>query len=149
MSVKGTSFLARRADKKLGEDLRGHLARLFAEHSAQVDENDELEYLEPKRSFDYAVATVTTPDLDLRFVRVRGQFDLWISTPGPHRRWDALDSALLWLDMQRGVETKSDIPGWGYVDWRAINWASIDEFLIENWGRLKAAANARPYLDRR
>ncbi len=112
MMMKGASFLARRADKKLG-----------------------------------AVATVATSDLDLRFVRVRGQFDVWISTPGMPRKWDALDSALLWLDMQRGVETQSGIPSWGYgFDWETLNWWSIDEFLIANWDRLKEAASARPYL---
>jgi hypothetical protein len=120
--VKSTSFLARRADKKLGEDVRNNLMRLFTEHAAQVVENDESEYREP-RSFDYAVATVATSDLDLRFVRVRGQFDVEISPPAPHLKWDALDSALLWLDMQRGAQTRSDIPNWGYgSDWATLDW---------------------------
>jgi hypothetical protein len=148
MIVKATSFLARLADKKLGEEIRRNLVRLFADHSAQVVQNEESEYREP-RSFDYAVATVATPELDLRFVRVRGQFDIDISVPGPPRKWDALDSALLWLDMQRGVQTKSDIPSWGYeFEWASLDWWSIDQFLIKNWDRLKAAASARPYLDR-
>lgn len=149
MIVKAGNFLARRDDKKLGEDVRNNLVRLFAEHSAQVVQNDESDYTEP-RSFDYAVATVATPDLDLRFVRVRGQFEIDISIPGPHRKWDALDSALLWLDMQRGVEARSDIPTWGYgFEWSSLDWWSIDQFLTENWERLKAAATARPYLERR
>lgn len=37
-------FLVRRDDKKLGENLRSHLVRLFADHSAQVVENDESEH---------------------------------------------------------------------------------------------------------
>jgi hypothetical protein len=73
-------FFARCADKRLGEDLQGNLVRLFAERSAQVVQNDEIEYSRP-RSFDYAVATVATPDLDLRFVRVREQFEVEISGP--------------------------------------------------------------------
>ncbi|HXP84397.1 MAG TPA: hypothetical protein VN841_06735 [Bryobacteraceae bacterium] len=149
MIVKATSFLARRADKKLGEDVRNNLVRLFTEHSARVVQNDESEYREP-RSFDHAVATVSTPDLDLRFVRVRGQFEVDISAPSPYRKWDALDSALLWLDIQRGVQTSSDIPNWGYgLDWTSLDWWSIDRFLIENWDRLKAAASTRPYLKHR
>jgi hypothetical protein len=146
MIVKVTRFLARRADKRMGEDVRTNLVRLFNEHPAQITQNDASEYDEP-RSFDYAVATVTTPDLDLRLARVRGQFSIDISVPGPYRRWDALDSALLWLDMQRGVQGKSDIPNWGYgFDWTSLDWWSIDQFLCDNWDRLKAAASARPYL---
>jgi hypothetical protein len=149
MNVKAMSFLARRADKTFGEDLHKNLVRLFTEHSAQVVQNDESDYREP-RFFDYAVATVATSDLDLRFVRVRGQFEIDISVPSPHRRWDSLDSALLWLDMQRGVQTTSDIPNWGYgFDWASLDWRSIDQFLVENWDRLKAAASARPYLNHR
>ena len=145
-SVVGiNNFLARRSDKKLGEDLRNNLVRLFSEHAANVVENKATEYLGP-RSFDYAVATVATPDLDLRFVRVRGEFDVWISIPGPHRKWDGLGSALLWLDTQQGVEQKSEVPSWDYgLDWNTLNWCSVDEFLAENWDRLKAAASARPY----
>lgn len=147
--MKAASFLARRADKKLGEDVHNNLVRLFTDHSAQVVQNDESEYREP-RSFDYAVATVATPDLDLRFVRVRGQFSVDISVPSPHRKWDALDSALLWLDTQQGIQTRSDIPNWGYgFDWDGLDWSSIDRFLVENWERLKAAASARPYLEHR
>jgi len=149
MIVKATRFLDRRDDKKLGEDIRNNLVRLFSERSAQVVQNDESEYREP-RSFDYAVATVATPDLDLRFVRVRGQFSVDISVSRPRRKWDALDSALLWLDMQRGVQTTSNIPNWGYgLDWDSLDWRSIDQFLIENWDRLKAAASARPILKHR
>jgi hypothetical protein len=147
--VKAAGFLARRDDKKLGEDLRNNLVRLFAEHSAQVVQNEESEYREP-RSFDCAVATVTTPDLHLRFVRVRGQFSIDISTASPHRRWDSLDSALLWLDMQQGIQARSDIPDWGYgFDWNSLDWDLIDHFLVDNWDRLKAAASARPYLNHR
>jgi hypothetical protein len=137
--VKVTSFLAHRDDKRFGEEIRTNLPRLFAEHEAELVQNDASDYGGP-RSFDYAVATVVTPDLDLRFVRVRSQFEVEISIPG-HRRWDALDSALLWLDMQRGVQTKSNIPN---LDW--LDWWSIDRFLAENWERMKAAAGARPYL---
>lgn len=146
--MKATTFFARRADKRLGDDVRHHLVRLFAEHSARVVDNDELVYLQ-ERSFDYAVATVSTPDLDLRFVRVRGQFEIEISAPLPNRKWDALDSALLWIEMQRDVPTKAEVPSWGYgSDWATLDWQSIDEFLVENFFLLIVAASARPILDR-
>jgi hypothetical protein len=146
--VTASTLFARQADKRMGEDVRANLLRLFNERSAQILENGALEYNAP-RYFDYAVATVGTPDLDLRVIRVRGDFSIDISIPG-HRRWDALVSALLWLDMQSGVKTKSEIPNWTYgFDWASLDWWSIDQFLCENWDRLKAAAGARPYLDPR
>jgi hypothetical protein len=137
-------YFSRRDDRKFGKDLRRNLVRVFSEHSAQVVSNDDSEY-RGKRSFDYAVATVSTPDLDLRFVRVRGQFEVGISIPNV-RRWDSLDSALLWLDMQRGIRSKTDLPSWGYgLDWQNLDWESIDRFLVENWDRLKAAASERGF----
>ena len=81
---------------------------------------------------------------------MRGQFEIDVALPDARPRWDSLDAALLWLDMQRGIKTRSDIPGWGYgFDWNSLDWDSIDRFLFENWDRLKAAASARPYLNQR
>jgi len=48
--------------------------------------------------------------------------------------------------MQRGIRGKTDLPSWGYfTDWRNLNWESIDQFLFENWDRLKAAASERGF----
>jgi len=78
---------------------------------------------------------------------VRGEFSIYISLPGPHRRWDSLDSALLWINMQQGIQIRSHLPSWGYgADWNSLDWNSIDHFLVDTWDRLKAAADAHPYL---
>ena len=140
--VVGQLF-ARIADAKLGKDLQNNLSRLFIERSARLVRNDESDYSEP-RSFDYAVATVAAPDLHLRFVRVRGEFSIDIAVPGEPRKWDALDSALTWLDMPHGTSEKADLPNWSYgLDWRTLDWPSVDGFLADNWDRIKAAASAR------
>jgi len=147
VAVKGLYFLERRADKKLGEDVRNNLVRLFTQHSARVVQNDKSEYRE-SRSFDYAVATVSTSDLNLRFVRVRGEFAVDISIPNSHPTWDSLDSALLWLDMKRGFETKLEIPTSQYgLDWASLDWLSIDQFLVEKWELLKSAAGGHTSQD--
>ncbi len=114
---------------------------LFTEHSAAVVRNDQSEYSDP-RSFDYAVATVATPDLHLRFVRVRGEFSIDVAVPGERGKWEPLDSALNWLDMKRGDSVKSPLPNWSYeTDWNSLDWAAVDRFLDANWQRVKAAAN--------
>ena len=140
--VVGQLF-ARIADGKLSKDLQNNLPRLFIERSARLVRNDEFDCSEP-RSFDYAVATVAAPDLHLKFVRVRGEFSIDIAVPGEPRKWDALDSALTWLDMQHGTSGKASLPNWDYgSDWRTLDWASVDDFLAYNWDRIKAAASAR------
>jgi hypothetical protein len=137
------TFLARQADKQFSHEIGIRLVRLFAEKSAQVVRNEEFEYREP-RSFDFSVATVATPDLHLRFVRVRGEFSVDISPPTAPRKWEALDSALVWLDIQQGVEAKPSVSTWNYgSEWRSLDWAAIDHFLVTNWDRLKAAACLR------
>jgi hypothetical protein len=140
--VVGKLF-ARIADGKLGRDIQNNLPRLFNVHSARLVRNDESEYSDP-RSFDYAIATVATPDLQLRFVRVRGEFSVDVALPGEPRKWESLDSTLTWLDIRRGTSVKAALPNWDYgFDWRSLDWASVDGFLVENWEHMKAAANER------
>jgi hypothetical protein len=137
--VVGQLF-ARLADGKLGKEVEKHLPRLYTEHSARLVRNDDREYSEP-RPFDRAVATVATADLELRFVRVRGELSIEIAVPGEHRKWQALDSALAWFDAQRGTKSNPILPNWGYeIDGSSFDWPCIDRFLSDNWKRMNAAA---------
>jgi hypothetical protein len=131
------SFLDRRDDKRLAKDIRNNLVLLFAQHSAQLVPNEKSDY-RGRRAFDHAIATVSTPDLRLRFTRVRGEVSIYISLTEP-RKWESLDSALLWLELQTGAQSKTYVPGSDY------DWEAIDHFLVDNWDRIKAAASARGY----
>ena len=145
--VVGQLF-ARLADGKLGKEVENHLPRLFTEHSARLVRNDDREYSEP-RSFDHAVATVATTDLELRFVRVRGELSIDIAIPGEHRKWQALDSALAWFDAQRGTKSHPILPNWGYeIDGSSFDWPCVDRFLADNWERMHVAAR-EPSISRR
>ena len=136
-------LFARIADTRLGNEVQSHLPRWFAEHSAQLIPNAESEYVQP-RSFDHAVATVATPDLLLKLVRVRGELSIEIAVPGERPKWESLDSALTWLDIQRRTPPQTPLPGWGYgIDRHSLDWATVDGFLSENWERIKHAANER------
>ena len=131
-------LLARRADKQLAKDVRNNLIDLFSEHAAKVVPNDEFVY---PRNFDHAVATVVTTDIHLRFVRARGEFSIDLALPDAPHKWESLDSALGWLEIQRGIRPTPDYPSWAYgFNWSELNWYAIDHFLSGNWDLLKEAA---------
>jgi len=143
------NLLARRADERLADDIRNNLVLLFKDHAAQIVANDKGEYRDD-RSFDYAVATVVTEDIHLRFFRVRGEFSVDIALPCLRHKWESLDSALTWLDMQQGnVKPTQDLPNWTYgFNWSDVDWAAIDRFLASHWDHLKVAASARGTLEK-
>jgi hypothetical protein len=142
------NLLARRADKRLAQDIRNNLVLLFKDHAAQIAPNDNGEYREG-RSFDYAVATIVTEDIHLRFFRVRGEFSADIALPCLPHKWEPLDSTLTWLGMQQGVKLTQDLPNWTYgFDWTSLDWRAIDQFLAAHWDHLKAAASTRGILEK-
>ena len=142
------TLLARRADRRLAQDIRNNLDLLFKDHGAQVVPNDTSEYRDA-RSFDYAVATIVTEDIHLRFFRVRGEFSADLALPLLPHKWEPLDSALTWLKMRQGVNLKQDLPNWSYgFDWSSLDWRAIDRFLADHWDDLKAAASTRGILEK-
>jgi hypothetical protein len=136
-------LLARRADKQFASEIRTNMVLLFAKHGAEVVANDESEQKQP-RSFDYAVAKVAAPDLLLRFVRVRGQFEIEIGLPGLPTKWESMDSALCWLDLQEGnIKPTASDTNWGYgFEPTSLDWGAVDRFLDSYWERLKIAATS-------
>jgi hypothetical protein len=138
-------LVARLADRKFGKEIENRLRRLATERSARLVRNDDCEYAE-RRSFDYAVATVATPDMNLRFVRVRGELSIDIAIPEERSRWQSLDSALAWLDAQHGAASNPILPNW--LDGGAVDWQVLDRFLADSWERIKAAAT-EPSIRRR
>jgi hypothetical protein len=110
--VVGKLF-AKLADNKLGADLPSELPRLFRERSARVVPNHDSEYAQ-SRLFDHAVATVVTPDLHLRISRTPSGFAIDAAPPADPTRWQPVDA-----------------PG--------VEWPGVDDFLTDNWERLRAA----------
>ena len=109
-----------RADRKFSEELPDPLPLLFIEHAAETIPNERDDHW-GRRSFDYAIAAVTTPELLLRFIRVRGQIDVYVSPPNGPRKWDELDLPL------------------GCQDW-----SSIDSYLSGNWKALTVPTPPEP-----
>jgi hypothetical protein len=118
-------LLARRADRRFGSDLQNNLILLFTEKGAQIVPNEASDYWEP-RQFGLEVATVATPELYLRFVRVRGEFSASIALPAEKPRWEGIGSALVWLDMQE--RRTSELPKWDCGLGTDPDWAAVDHF---------------------
>ena len=115
-------LFARLADGQLGKELESQLRRLFDERSARVVPNDASEYATPRAS-GHAVATVATPDLDLRFARAPGGFAVDIAPHGERTAWTPLD-----VPLDRQVEDSN------------FDWTAVDRYLAENWARIKSSA---------
>jgi hypothetical protein len=141
-------MFARLADGKLGKEIEQNLPLLFIDRAARVAGNEDRDYAAP-RAFDHAIATVCTPGLDLRFVRMRGELAIEIAVPGEPRTWQALDSALAWSDAQRGIHSQP-VPNWGpSLDGSGFDWPAIDRFFVDNWERMHAAAREPSIASRR
>jgi hypothetical protein len=119
--VVGQLF-ARLADGKLGKDIQENLPRLFAESSARLLKNDDSFYAQP-RAYEHAVARVAAQDLEFTFVRGSAGFSIEARIPGQSGKWEHLDFA------RGSVEP---------------DWPAMDDFLAENWERIRAAAASAP-----
>ncbi len=128
--------LSNRSDKEFAASLEFPMGSLFAQHNATLIEND-IEDTKEKRYFDLAYATVSSPDFQLRFRRVRGQFDIHVRPTGPRRAWYELDSVLIALDGKNGLHAPS-------MAYAVIGPWDGAELLEKHWVRLAAAmANER------
>jgi hypothetical protein len=100
-------MFAKLADGKLAKELPSELPRLFRDHAARIVPNAESEYAQA-RPFEHAVATVVTPDLQLRITQSPGAFSLDVSVPGDPPQWRALEVA-------------------------SLSWAGLDDYLADHW----------------
>jgi hypothetical protein len=71
--------LARKDERRLARDIKESLWFLFSEFGARIVPNEGVKGPPP---FDYAVVTVSTADLSFKFVRGRGELDVYV---GPQR----------------------------------------------------------------
>src|SRR5438309_6608286 len=92
--------LSQKLDGRLAKEIHQNLAFLFTQKNARIVPSDEYKV---KRAFDPAVVTVATEDLRIRFVRVRGQFEVEVSSPHLLHRWEDLSSALENAELSEGA----------------------------------------------
>ena len=92
--------LSQKLDGRLAKEIHQNLAFLFTQKNARIVPSDEYKV---KRAFDLAVVTVATEDLRIRFVRVRGQFEVEVSSPHLLHRWEDLSSALENAELSEGA----------------------------------------------
>lgn len=77
--------LARQNEQRFADDIRSHLAFLFAEHSGKIIPNQGTPF---PPSFDGAYVTVAVGELRLRFVRGRGDFGVFVASEFAPQHWE-------------------------------------------------------------
>jgi hypothetical protein len=94
---------SRKRDAALAKQIHSKLGFLFTQKNARIVPNGENE---SKRAFDLSVVTVETDDLHLRFVTVRGQFDVKVASSRVPHRWEDLSDALENAELSEGASLK-------------------------------------------
>lgn len=132
-----SKLLAQRGDRKFAQEALECLPTLVEKRAARIIPNGPNEY-RANRHFDYAVACLETTDLRLQFIRVRGEFEIYISPAAPPHRWTSLHSALTWRDPQNSeAKPTIEIPDFSYgIDCYTMPWYTVDSFLDTRWQRL-------------
>ena len=77
--------VARQNERRFADDIRSHLSFLFREHGAQVVPNQGTPF---PPSFDGAYVTVAVGTIQLRFVRGRGDFSVYLAPESAPQQWE-------------------------------------------------------------
>jgi hypothetical protein len=131
------ALLWRRGDKRLANEIKQNLAFLFCELEGRIVPSDD--YGVP-RAFDLAVVTVSTQDFLIRFVRVRGEFNVQVASTKPPHRWEDLSAALENAELREGatlngvVATRSSRAYSSFADVKRLlrtRWADLQNYWIQ------------------
>lgn len=138
-----SKLYAQNEDRKFAREALQNLPALVAKHAARIIPTGPAEY-RANRSFDYAVACLETTELRIQFIRVRGDFDIYLSPAAPPHSWTSLHSALTAFDLKNQTAKPAiEIPDFGYgIDWYTMPWYAVDSFLDTHWDRLIDAINS-------
>ena len=133
---------AQHDDRKFARETLENLPTLAEKRAARIIPNAPSEY-RADRSFDYAVACLETTGLRLQFIRVRGDFEIYLSPAAPPHRWTSLHSALTARDLKNNTAKPTiEIPDFSYgIDWNSMPWYAVDSLLDTHWDCLVAAVN--------
>jgi hypothetical protein len=93
-------LVSKKGDERLATDVKQSLPFLFSEKAAKIVPSDDYWV---QRAFNLSVVTVATEDLWIRFIRVRGQFDVEVASAQPPRRWEDLSGALENVEIRQGA----------------------------------------------
>lgn len=94
------ALVSKKNDERLANEIKQNLPFLFSEKTGRIVPSDDYRV---KRAFDLSVVTVATEDFWIRFIRVRGEFNVEVaSTQFPHR-WEDLSGALENAEMREGA----------------------------------------------
>ena len=97
-------LLARVDNRRLADDVKQNVPVLFADNVGGRIVPSETPL---PRSFDFAVATVSTPDFLIRFTRVRGELDVRVASTRPPHKWEDLSVVFKNSEFQESTNRSS------------------------------------------
>ena len=128
---------SKRSDEQLANEVKKNLPFLFSEKRAQIVPSDDYRV---QRAFDLAVVTVATEDFWVRFVRVRGQFEVEVASSQLPHRWEDLSGALESAALEEGA-TLNDVVATRRL--RAYtSFADVEHLLRTHWPVLRLYCNS-------
>jgi hypothetical protein len=130
-------WLDARLSKKNGErfanEVKHDLQFLFSEKAARIVPTDDYRV---QRAFDRSVVTVATDAFWIRFIRLRGDFNVEVASAKLPHRWEDLSGALENAEMREGA-TLNDVVATRQS--RAYSTITDVERLLRNrWETLRA-----------
>ena len=131
--------VSRKLDAALAKAIRENLGFLFTEKNARIVPSDDYRVT---RAFDLSVVTVATDDLHVRFITVRGEFDVEVSSPQLPYHWEDLSSPIESAKLSEGadlnelVATRRSRSYSFYVDVEKLlrsHWDLLTRYCRSNW----------------
>jgi len=125
-------LVSKKNDERLANEVKQHLPFLFREKRARIVPNDDYRV---ERVFDLSVVTVAIEDFWIRFIRVRGEFNVEVSSPQPPHRWEDLSGALENAALREGATLNGVVatrPSRAYS-----SFADVERLLRNQWAVLQ------------
>jgi hypothetical protein len=115
--------LARRAISQLEQEIHQQLSFLFSSHSAQMMPIEEIRSL---KDIDWPTITVSVGGLLLRFLRWRGELQVYVTSQKRPNDWVELSLLLSLIEVPRGVKRRPDYRMSEVAEWLR---ASLDTII--------------------
>ena len=98
--------LAKREQDRLAKEIHEEMPFLFGEYGARIIPNQGVPF---PPGFDYAIVTLEIGDLLFRFIRGRGDLDVWVASKNAPQEWHDV------LLVIRAMEDPADMRYAGFI----------------------------------
>jgi hypothetical protein len=125
-------LLARMDDRHLAEEVKQNVPLLFADNVGGRMLPSETQL---PRSFDLAVATVSTPDFLIKFTRARGELNVRLASAKPPHKWEDLCDVLRNSASQESKSSSDLVTNASSCAYYSL--ADIERLLMTYWPKIQ------------